>query len=79
VSLPSFYSWKRRLAGEALDGATAPASSQDTAPRLLPVRVPPASAALELVLPGGVVVRISAGCDFALLRCLLDALGDPPC
>ena len=77
VSLPSFYSWKRRLA------APVPSSAEQVTragpgPRLLPVRLP-TPAAVELVLPGGAILRLAPGCDLAFVRCLLDALGGPPC
>jgi transposase len=62
VSLPAFYSWKRRLA------APPPAE-----PRLLPVRLAPAPA-VELALPGGAVLRLAPGCDLAFVRSLVDAL-----
>ena len=74
VSLPSFYSWKRRLAAEGLEP-----SSDDAGPRLLPVRLHEPGAAIELALPCGVVVRIAAGADEASLRCLLGLLGVPLC
>lgn len=74
VSLASFYSWKRRLTtgGEH----TPPAAS---GPRLLPVRLTPTSAAVELVLPRGAVLRLLPDCDLAFVRSLVDALGDQPC
>lgn len=71
VSLPSFYSWKRRLGAAA--GAPAPQAA-----RLLPVRVS-AAAPVELVLPGGAVLRLAPGCDLAFVRSLLDALAGAPC
>ena len=74
VSLPSFYSWKRRLAAAGLEP-----SGDDAGPRLLPVRLHEPSAALELALPCGVVLRIAAGADEASLRCLLGLLGVPLC
>jgi len=75
VSLPSFYSWKRRLAAEA-----APLNhSSDPGPRLLPVRLQAASAHLELVLTSGLVLRIPPGCDTAWLRSLVAVLGGSPC
>ena len=79
VSLPSFYSWKRRPAAAALGPATEPATAQDHGPRLLPVRLQPPGAALELVLPGGAVLRIPPGCDLALVRSLVQALGGASC
>jgi transposase len=68
VSTPSFYSWKRRLAGAAAAG-----------PRLLPIRLQPPAAPLELALPQGAVLRIPQGADEGTLRCLLRLLGVGPC
>src|SRR5947209_4942385 len=51
VSLPSFYAWRRRLAAQA--ASAEPDSGGDPGPRLLPVRLPAPSAAVELVLPTG--------------------------
>ena len=78
VSLPSFYAWKRRLATAALDPAAAAPPAGEAGPRLLPVRLP-ALAALELVLPGGAVLRIPPGADLAWVRALVEALGGVPC
>jgi transposase len=78
VSLPSFYAWKRRLAVEALQPADqGPAA--DASPRLLPVRLPTGHAAIELVLPGGTLLRLPPGCDLAFVRALVQALGGEPC
>src|SRR5579859_5153432 len=74
VSLPSFYSWRRRLDGETRSADTA--STADTQPRLLPVRLASAHAVPELVLPGGAVLRVAPGCDLAFVRSLVEALGD---
>jgi transposase len=79
VSLPAFYSWKRRLAGETSGTGTQPAPAADHGPRLLPVRLQPPGSPLELVLPGGAVLRIPAGSDPAWVRCLVAALGGVPC
>ena len=81
VSLPSFSSWKRRLAAGALDRADGPGPGPgpDPGPRLLPVRLQAPAAPLELVLPTGVILRVAPGCDLAFLRLLLDALGAQPC
>jgi transposase len=75
VSLPSFYSWKRRLAADAQ--ATNPAVPP--APDWLPVRLPSPSPVLELTLPSGVSLRIPPGTDEATLRALLRLLGVTPC
>jgi hypothetical protein len=71
VSVPAFYYWKRRLGGDV----PAPA----TAPRLLPVRLAASATPVELVLPGGLVLRLAPGCDLDLVRALAAALGGPPC
>jgi hypothetical protein len=74
VSLASFYLWKRRLAPPATELCAA-----DQAPRLLPVRLAAAPRPLELVLPTGVVVRVSPDTDPAQLTALLRLLGVTPC
>lgn len=77
VSTASFYAWRRRL-------RTDPSAASD-GPRLLPVRVQgslatlDASAAVELVLPSGAVLRLTAGCDLVFVRSLVDSLGGTPC
>jgi hypothetical protein len=78
VSVPSFYSWKRRLAAEALSTA-APESASDLEPRLLPVRLQPSGLVVELVFPTGAVLRLPHGCDLAWVRSLVAALGDTSC
>jgi transposase len=78
VSLPSFYSWKRRLATQAC-GATEPAPGEDRSSRLLPVRVLPQSAAVEVVLPCGAVLRVLPSCDLPFVRSLVQVLGGAPC
>ena len=79
VSLPSFYSWKRRFAAEALASASGLDKTQDLRPRLLPVRVQPHDANLELVLNNGLVLRIGPRCDLDLVRSLVHTLGANPC
>jgi len=79
VSLPSFYSWKRRLNVEARSPDTEPTSDTYPGPRLLPVRLASANAVVELVLPSGTVLRVPAGCDLAFVRSLLEVLGESPC
>jgi hypothetical protein len=69
VSVASFYLWKRRLA----------AAAAGDAPRVLPVRLAPSAAPVELVLPSGAVLRIGPGCDLAFVRSLLAALGGASC
>jgi transposase len=79
VSVPSFYSWKRRLAAEALGPASAHDPDGDLGPRLLPVRLQPPGPAVELVLGTGAVLRLPPGCDLAWVRALVTTLGDPAC
>src|SRR5437763_5679827 len=55
VSLPSFYSWKRRLNPEGPSPDTEHNCDLQPGPRLLPVRLASAAAPVELVLPGGAV------------------------
>jgi transposase-like protein len=70
ISTQAFYYWKHKLTqtGTAAE-----------APRLLPVHLHPAASAVELVLPTGAVLRLAPGCDLAFVRCLVAALGEPPC
>jgi transposase len=74
ISAASFYEWKRRLGRE-------PVSPAADNPRLVPVRLvtPPGSAPLEVLLPSGMILRLSADCDVAWLRELLPLLGVAPC
>ena len=71
ISTNAFFYWKRQF-------ATAPPPASEVPPRLLPVRLQPA-AAVELVLPGGAVLRLLPGCDLAFVRSLLEALAGAPC
>jgi hypothetical protein len=79
VSVPSFYAWRRRLAAEGQTGATPPDAAAERGARLLPVRLPPPAAAVELVLPAGVLLRLPPGCDPAWVRSLVAALGEASC
>jgi transposase-like protein len=74
VSPASFYAWRRRL-------QHAPTPPAADAPRLVPVRLvtPPASAPVELLLPSGVMLRLSPDTDLLWLRQLLPLLGVAPC
>jgi hypothetical protein len=69
VAVASLYHWKRRLAAPA----------PPAAPRLLPVRLAPAAAPLELLLPSGAILRVGPGADPDALATLLRLLGVPPC
>jgi transposase len=74
ISPASFYAWRRRLQHDP----TPPATDM---PRLVPVcLVPrPASALVEVLLPSGLVLRLSPDCDLAWLRQLFPLLGVAPC
>src|SRR5438067_3498630 len=58
VSVPSFYSWKRRLAAEANAPAAPPDQGGERGPRLLPVQLQLPTPAIELVLGTGAVLRL---------------------
>jgi hypothetical protein len=77
VALPSFYSWRRRLQADTPGSATA--AAEPLGPTLLPIRLAPAPASLELVLPGGMILRVGPDYDPAALRRLLQLLGVLPC
>ena len=79
VSVPSFYSWRRRLAAATLGTAASHHPNGDPGPRLLPVHLASVPAAVELVLPAGAVLRVPPGADLALVRALVEALGDTSC
>ncbi len=72
VSVPAFYQWKRQLATDA-GGTAGP-------PTFVPVRVSaPAPAPIELVLPGGAVVRFAAGTDPAVVAAVVRQIGVGGC
>jgi transposase len=79
VSLPSFYAWRRRLHQPPAAQAARPAPPPVEAARLVPVRLLAAPAPVELVLPGGAVLRLAPGCDLAFVRLLVATLGGRPC
>ena len=68
--------WVDRLARFPDTGLTVAAFC--AAENVFPVRVAPSSA-IEIVLPGGTVLRITPGCDPAFVRSLIDALAGAPC
>ena len=73
VSVPAFYQWKRVLA--AGDTPLSPS----TVPSFVPVRIAPASAAVELVLPTGAVLRFPPGTDPATIAAVVRHLGGESC
>jgi transposase len=78
VSAPSFYAWRRRLqppVGQAARSAVPPAD----AARLVPVRLLAAAVPVEILLSGGLVLRLAPGCDLDFVRALVATLGERPC
>ena len=71
VSQATFYSWRKRL-------ATRTRSTTPPAPAFAPVRLVPDPTA-EVVLPNGLIVRIAAATDPAVVARLVAALGSPAC
>jgi hypothetical protein len=69
VSTPTFYAWKRRLNGHAVNGQTA----RRSAPLFVPITVGAAAAGVRIVLPGGAVVELPPGADERLLRTCIRA------
>jgi hypothetical protein len=72
VSANALFYWKRQFA------ASAP-TPPDAPPRFLAVHVQAAPHPVEVVLPGGAVLRLAPGCDLAFVRSLVDALGGDSC
>jgi transposase len=79
VSTPAFYSWRRRLRQPPAEQAARPVHPPDADARLVPVRLLPAAAPVELLLRGGGVLRLAPGCDLDFGRLLVATLGDLPC
>jgi transposase len=75
VSTASFYTWRQRLRQPPAGRTAAPA---DGVARLVPVRLLP-DAPVEVVLPGGLVLRLTPGCDLDFVRLLVGTLGERPC
>ena len=74
LAAPSFYAWRRTV--QRRDASAAPFVPV----RLVADEVPAAARPLEVVLPGGRLVRVPAGFDAATLRHLLAVLREePPC
>jgi len=72
LSEPSFYAWRRELARRDRGRVKA------VVPTFVPVQVLP-GAAIEVVLPAGVVVRVPTGADGDLAVRLVAALRAEPC
>ena len=74
VSVPSFYVWKRTLAGE-------PTSLDPVRPTLVPIRLTPSPAAppIEVVFPSGTVLRVPSDYSPQHLATLVHAVEARPC
>jgi transposase len=79
VSAPSFYAWRQRLRQRTSEQVAGTARPADGAARLVPVRLLPLAAPVEVVLPGGLVLRLPPGCDLDFVRSLVATLGGRPC
>src|SRR4051812_31526404 len=75
VGQGTFYARRRDLAGR--DHHRQPASTTPS-PSFAAVRVIP-NPTIEIVLPGGLLVRVPAGADTATVARLVAALGGGPC
>ena len=73
VSTPTFYAWKRRLSGRAMNGQAA----RRGAPLFVPLALSPVAAGVRIVLPGGAVVELPSGADEHLLRTCIRAAARP--
>ena len=75
VSVPSFYVWKRTLAG----GTTPP--DPVTPPTLIPIRLTPSSAAppIEVVFPSGTVLRFPPDARPDVIAAVVHAVEARPC
>lgn len=79
VSTPAFYAWRRRLRLSSAEQAARPTHPPGADARLVPVRLLPAAAPVELLLRGGGILRLAPGCDLDFVRLLVATLGDLPC
>ena len=75
VSVPSFYVWKRTLAG----GTTSPGPV--TPPTLVPIRLTtsPAALPIEVVFPSGTVLRFPPDARPDVIAAVVHALEAHPC
>lgn len=75
VSVPSFYVWKRTLAGET----TPPAPV--TPPTLVPIRLTasPAAPPIEVVFPSGTVLRFPVDARPGVIAAVVHAVEGRPC
>jgi len=84
LSEPSFYGWRRVLAERQRRAGPGQENldCQPSAPVFVPVRLidePKEPGAVDLVLRGGRVLRLTAGFTTETLRAVLTVLEDLPC
>ena len=74
VSVPSFYVWKRTLAGDA-------ASPAPVGPTLVPIRLTPSPAGppIEVVFPSGTVLRFPVDARPDVIAAVVHAVEARPC
>ena len=74
VSVPSFYVWKRTLAGDA-------ASPVPVGPTLVPIRLTasPAGSPIEVVFPSGTVLRFPVDARPDVVAAVVHAVEGRPC
>lgn len=76
VSTASFYSWRKRLRAERSGRWS---GVDDRRPQLVQLSVAASPACVEVVLPGGAVLRVPEGTTPQTLRDVLAALELPAC
>jgi hypothetical protein len=79
ISVPSFYGWRKRLRPQQ---SARPTQTAADLPRLVPIRIATSTTPatpVELLLPGGVLLRLPTGCDLNFVRSLVQTLGSRPC
>ena len=76
IGQATFFTWRRKLARQ--EQAPCPATPATPIPSFAAVRVIP-DPTVEVVLPGGLVVRVPTGADPVAAARLIAALGGAPC
>jgi len=88
LSEASFHWWRRELARRKAQSRVRPSTGRQQPPLALPevaqfvpvtVAPSPSCSAIEIALPGGVIVRVPQGCSSQLLREVLAALETSRC
>jgi hypothetical protein len=75
VSVQTFYYWKNKLRPAAPTRHAQPLDAAD----FLPLSLPSGGATLDILLPGGAILKLQADSDLRLVANLLRALGEPSC